>query len=469
MTLRRPAAILLAVALDLALGEPPGRWHPVAWLGRALGWAERRAPGRSVADGAAAVTLVTAGAWGAARLLAAAARALGGAGVVLEALALKPAFALRRLGEAAEGVETALRAGDIETARTLRRTGSGEPADRRPRGGRGGVGGDRVRGGEPGGQHRGADPRLRGGWAAGRVDVPRRQHGRRDVGISGRALRAVRQGRRAPRRSGEPRARSSRRRRPRGGLRPSSARTAPAPPGSRGRSIAARRARTPAGRWRRWPVPSTSGSRSAGRTGSGRARCPASPDAIRRARRVLGAAAGITVVLAGGGRAPRKDAAGEPGRARVSRGLGGPLTLSVLAHSVRRRHDRRRRRCVARPARPRSRRRLRSTWIWSTPSWRPASDPRARTLPRRALEWDSRGPAPGGWPARRPATSPLVIRRSPRRGSRRPRRRPRRLRGRSRHPLWLACRPLRRSRRPLRRRVRHPRCRGRRVRRPRPR
>jgi adenosylcobinamide-phosphate synthase len=118
MTLRRPAAILLAVALDLALGEPPGRWHPVAWLGRALGWAERRAPGRSVADGAAAVTLVTAGAWGAARLVAAAARALGGAGVVLEALALKPAFALRRLGEAAEGVERALRAGDIEAART---------------------------------------------------------------------------------------------------------------------------------------------------------------------------------------------------------------------------------------------------------------------------------------------------------------------------------------------------------------
>ena len=36
---------------------------------------------------------------------------------MLEALALKPAFALRRLGEATEGVETALRAGDLETAR----------------------------------------------------------------------------------------------------------------------------------------------------------------------------------------------------------------------------------------------------------------------------------------------------------------------------------------------------------------
>ncbi len=117
MTLRRPAAILLAVALDLALGEPPARWHPVAWLGRALDWAEGRAPGRSVADGAAAVTVVIAGAWAVARLLAIATRGLGWAGIVLEALLLKPAFALRRLAEATDGVEDALRAGDLGTAR----------------------------------------------------------------------------------------------------------------------------------------------------------------------------------------------------------------------------------------------------------------------------------------------------------------------------------------------------------------
>ena len=117
MTLRRPAAILLAVALDLAVGEPPARGHPVAWLGRALDWAERRAPGRSVADGGAAVTVVIAGAWAVSRLLATATRGLGLAGVVLEALALKPAFAVRRLIEATAGVEAALRAGDLETAR----------------------------------------------------------------------------------------------------------------------------------------------------------------------------------------------------------------------------------------------------------------------------------------------------------------------------------------------------------------
>jgi adenosylcobinamide-phosphate synthase len=117
MTLRRPAAILLAVALDLTVGEPPARWHPVAWLGRAFHWAERRAPGRSVADGAAALTLVTGGALTVGCWLGAGTCRLGWAGVVLEALALKPAFAVRRLIEAADGVEAALRAGDLGTAR----------------------------------------------------------------------------------------------------------------------------------------------------------------------------------------------------------------------------------------------------------------------------------------------------------------------------------------------------------------
>jgi adenosylcobinamide-phosphate synthase len=117
MTPGRPTAILLAFGLDLAAGEPPTSWHPVVWLGRALGWAERRAPGRSVADGAAAVMLVTLGAWTVARLLTIATRPLGSLSLVLEAFALKPAFALRRLTEAVGGVEAALRAGDLETAR----------------------------------------------------------------------------------------------------------------------------------------------------------------------------------------------------------------------------------------------------------------------------------------------------------------------------------------------------------------
>lgn len=117
MTLRRPAAILLAVAIDLVAGEPPARWHPVVWIGRALGWTERRAPGRSVADGGAAIALVTAGVWAIARLATRVTRCPGWAGLVLEALLLKPTLALRGLAEATDGVEAALRAGDLEAAR----------------------------------------------------------------------------------------------------------------------------------------------------------------------------------------------------------------------------------------------------------------------------------------------------------------------------------------------------------------
>jgi adenosylcobinamide-phosphate synthase len=119
MTVRRPAVLLLAVGLDLALGEPATPWHPVAWIGRALEWAERRAPDRSIAEGAAAVTGVLAGVWASARAVERLTRGLGWIGVVLEAVALKPAFALRRLDEAAGGVESALRAGDLESARML--------------------------------------------------------------------------------------------------------------------------------------------------------------------------------------------------------------------------------------------------------------------------------------------------------------------------------------------------------------
>jgi adenosylcobinamide-phosphate synthase len=63
------------------------------------------------------VAAVTAGAWMIARLVADVARSLRWWGILLEALALKPAFAVRRLFEAAGDVESALGAGDVATAR----------------------------------------------------------------------------------------------------------------------------------------------------------------------------------------------------------------------------------------------------------------------------------------------------------------------------------------------------------------
>jgi len=48
-------AVLVALAVDRWLGEPPVRWHPVVWMGHYLGWGGRwvQARARQVPDGAA--------------------------------------------------------------------------------------------------------------------------------------------------------------------------------------------------------------------------------------------------------------------------------------------------------------------------------------------------------------------------------------------------------------------------------
>jgi adenosylcobinamide-phosphate synthase len=109
--------LLLAVGLDLAFGEPPDRWHPVAWIGRALAWAEARSAKRTVGGGAAALLLTTAAVGAVAAVAGAVARRAGWAGTILEAVALKPAFAARRLGAAAAEVGESLAAGHLDTAR----------------------------------------------------------------------------------------------------------------------------------------------------------------------------------------------------------------------------------------------------------------------------------------------------------------------------------------------------------------
>jgi adenosylcobinamide-phosphate synthase len=119
--MRRCQVVGLAVALDLLLGEPPERGHPVVGMGRLVAWLELRAPpggaGRQLAYGvaAAAVSLaaVTAPAW----LLERRARMGGLVGTVALALALKPTLAIRSLFDLVGRVESALRRGDLERAR----------------------------------------------------------------------------------------------------------------------------------------------------------------------------------------------------------------------------------------------------------------------------------------------------------------------------------------------------------------
>src|SRR6185436_20192898 len=100
--------VLLAVGADLVLGDPPNRWHPVAWMGRALAHGRARfcdgSPVRLFVAGGALTVGVMAAAALAGGLVTLAAGALGVAGLALEAAVLKSTLALRGLVRAAGGV-----------------------------------------------------------------------------------------------------------------------------------------------------------------------------------------------------------------------------------------------------------------------------------------------------------------------------------------------------------------------------
>jgi adenosylcobinamide-phosphate synthase len=113
--------LLLALALDLALGDPPSRWHPVAWVGRALDAGRRRlsggSPGVLLVGGAALVVSLAAGA---AAVVLALERVLSPwplAALLLDAVLLKGALSVRALLAAVSSVRRALEAGRLEVAR----------------------------------------------------------------------------------------------------------------------------------------------------------------------------------------------------------------------------------------------------------------------------------------------------------------------------------------------------------------
>lgn len=127
----RSSVSLLAYCLDRVTDDPPNRWHPVAWQGRFLTWAERHAPesryqARADAD-------IARFAWGTAALLAgiglsaaAAWAALRGASrlpwpvrLLIEAGLLKLTISSHGLDRAAGEVEAALRRDDLPEARRL--------------------------------------------------------------------------------------------------------------------------------------------------------------------------------------------------------------------------------------------------------------------------------------------------------------------------------------------------------------
>jgi adenosylcobinamide-phosphate synthase len=109
------------MAVDAVAGDPPSPLHPVAWMGAAIARGRRAlcagSPRRLLVAGAALTVVVATAAaftgWVVARL----AHAVGGGGIIIEALALTTMLSLRDLARAAHRVQAALRAGDLDGAR----------------------------------------------------------------------------------------------------------------------------------------------------------------------------------------------------------------------------------------------------------------------------------------------------------------------------------------------------------------
>ena len=122
--MRRILVILAAIFFDTLLGDPPNRWHPVAWMGQFIAWGQRRAPEsqtspfRSFLYGLGLMLAGCAGLWGIGASLV---RLIGFMpsfmGVVIEGIILKTTFSLRGLSRAAAQVEQALARDALPAAR----------------------------------------------------------------------------------------------------------------------------------------------------------------------------------------------------------------------------------------------------------------------------------------------------------------------------------------------------------------
>lgn len=116
-------AFVLAVLLDLGFAEPPGRVHPVVWLGTGIDLLEKRTPRRGprsrTAFGAASalslLLLAALAAWVAQRANRRLPTWLQPVGL---ALLLKPAFSVRMLLTAGATVRRSLEENDLQSART---------------------------------------------------------------------------------------------------------------------------------------------------------------------------------------------------------------------------------------------------------------------------------------------------------------------------------------------------------------
>lgn len=115
------AALALALAVDLLLGELPSRLHPVVWMGKLIRWGERVLPARGMyrqlLGGALLAVAVPLGSAALATGLLGVLRPWPVIGFPIEVLALTAMFAAQMLGDAARRVRQALDGGELEAAR----------------------------------------------------------------------------------------------------------------------------------------------------------------------------------------------------------------------------------------------------------------------------------------------------------------------------------------------------------------
>lgn len=112
----------IALGFDAAFGEPPNRWHPVAWFGREAGAFERSIPHEGRASAPAAGIVLVGGALASAVFVARAGRKAAArlplvVGLLLEAVFLKQALAFRALVEHSNAVHRPLAQGNLAGAR----------------------------------------------------------------------------------------------------------------------------------------------------------------------------------------------------------------------------------------------------------------------------------------------------------------------------------------------------------------
>lgn len=120
----RSIALVLVLLLDVLFGDPPNRYHPVAWMGSMIGWLQRRAPaagherqltyGGLIASGG--MTLAAGTGWMLERAIIYLPRPFNW---LAAAVALKSTLSLRGLSQAAGDIYAAFEANDLPEARRL--------------------------------------------------------------------------------------------------------------------------------------------------------------------------------------------------------------------------------------------------------------------------------------------------------------------------------------------------------------